>query len=110
MAMDGLEVGAVEDDDVNGDQGREDDTELLDKLRRYGVARGGTGGISPCGWYNTDIDVFLDIVCLAVIFRSSVSSTLVELFHLCLGGVGLPFTVRSPSCLLELGDDSGVRL
>lgn len=108
--MDGLEVGAVEDDDVNGDQGREDDIELLDKLRRYGAARGGTGGASPCGWYNPAIDVFLDIICLIVILRSSVGSTLVELFHLCLEGVGLPFKVRSPSCLPELGNGSGVRL
>lgn len=36
--------------------------------------------------------------------------TLVELFHLCLDGVGLPLTVESPSSFLELGEDSGVRL
>lgn len=49
IAIDGLEVGAVETDDVTGDHGRDDDIELLDKLRLYGSASGGTGGISSGG-------------------------------------------------------------
>lgn len=44
-AIDGFEVGAVDTDDVTEDHGLDDDTELLDKLRKYG-STGGTGGIS----------------------------------------------------------------
>lgn len=33
IAMEGLDVGAVETEEVTGDHGRDDDMELLDKLR-----------------------------------------------------------------------------
>jgi hypothetical protein len=49
MAIEGLDVGAVDTDEVTGDHGLDDDIELLDKLRLYGSLSGGTGGM-PSRW------------------------------------------------------------
>ena len=46
MAIEGLDVGAVDTDEVTGDHGRDDDMELLDELRLYESLSGGTGGMS----------------------------------------------------------------
>jgi len=46
MAIEGLDVGAVDTEEVTGDHGRDDDIELLDKLRLYASPSGGTGGMS----------------------------------------------------------------
>lgn len=99
-----IDEWAVDTEDVTGDHGLEDATELRDTLRMYGPFSEGRGGMSSEYRYK-GAETRRWVGDFTVPPRSS-DSTLVELFH-----TGRPLSVELlSSALCADGEVSGVRL